>query len=80
MSLEAPNRNKMMTAPPVKKGFHFASDGLHFAEFIEAETVEEATAIYQKTKRLLFPTGDTAIIPAQQSTDASLKQEDDAEL
>ena len=51
MSLDQPPQNKMMTAPPAKKGFHFASDGLHFAEFIEAETIEEATEIYHKVKR-----------------------------
>ena len=40
MSLDAPQQNKMMTTPPMKKGYHFAGDGIHFAEFIEAETVK----------------------------------------
>ena len=34
-------------------GFHFPSDGLHFAEYIEAENIETATAQYHKTKRLI---------------------------
>jgi len=55
MSLDAPQKNKMMTAPPAKKGFHFASDGLHLAEFIEAETIKEAEAIYHEIKRLITP-------------------------
>jgi len=76
MSLDAPQQNKMIQTPPAKKGFHFASDGIHFAEFIEAETIEEATATYHKIKRLLFPTGDTPNIPAPQSTDAASKEED----
>ena len=52
--------NKMIQTPPAKKGWHFAGDGTHFAEFIEAETIEEATAIYHKTKRLLFPSVEVA--------------------
>lgn len=36
-----------------KHGFHFASDGLHMAEYIQAATIEDATAIYHKTKRLI---------------------------
>ncbi|HLH93544.1 MAG TPA: hypothetical protein VKW08_00355 [Xanthobacteraceae bacterium] len=51
MSIDQPPQNKMMTAPPAKKGFHFASDGIHFAEFIEAETIEAATEIYHRIKR-----------------------------
>jgi hypothetical protein len=55
MAFDIPPKNKMMTAPPIKKGFHFASDGLHLAEYIEAATIEEATAIYHKIKRLIAP-------------------------
>ena len=69
MSLDAPQQNKMMTTPPMKKGYHFAGDGIHFAEFIEAETIEEATAIYHKTKRLLFPAVET--IPGTVTTEQS---------
>jgi len=48
--LDAPKQNKMMTTPPAKKGFHFASHGLYLAEFVEAEAIEEATAIYHQIK------------------------------
>ena len=74
MSLDAPLKNKMIQTPIAKKGFHFASDGLHFAEFIEADTIEEATATYHKIKRLLFPTGDTTVAPPISSTSASSKE------
>jgi hypothetical protein len=58
----------MLTTPPAKKGFHFTSDGIHFAEFIEAETIQEATAIYHKIKRP-FP-GQSAASPATPETPA----------
>ncbi len=62
------SKNKMMQAAPAKKGWHFPSDGLHFAEFIEAETIEEATTLYHKAKRL-FPTSAAGeAVVAQQST------------
>jgi hypothetical protein len=66
MSLDEPQKNKMMTGAPVKKGFHFASDGLHFAEFIEAETIAEATAIYHQVKRRISdaPAVVAALTPA----------------
>jgi hypothetical protein len=53
MSLENPPANKMMTSPPAKKGFHFASDGLHAAVFVEAETIYEAEMLYHRVKKLL---------------------------
>ena len=55
MAVDKPIANKMMQAPPATKGFHFASDGIHLAEYIEAETIEAATAIYHKVKRLIRP-------------------------
>jgi hypothetical protein len=69
MSLDQPPQNRMMIAPPAKKGFHFASDGLYFAEFVEAETAAEAEAIYQKVKRLMSPAAGSA--PAEMSDPAS---------
>lgn len=54
MSLDAP-QNKMMTAPPAKKGYHFAATAEYLAEFIEAETIQEAEALYHKVKRLIVP-------------------------
>jgi hypothetical protein len=60
MSLDQPQKNKMMQTPPVKKGFHFASDDFYYAEFIEAEAIEEATAMYHKIKRLISAASTTA--------------------
>jgi hypothetical protein len=68
MSLDAPQQNKMMTAPPAKKGFHFASDGIHLAEFIEAATIQEAEVIYHKIKRLI---SDAPAAVATSATDAA---------
>lgn len=65
MSLDAPNANKMMTAPPAKKEFHFAATTEHFAEVVLALTIEEAEAIYHKIKR---PIAAAPSIPAPQST------------
>lgn len=48
MSLDQPQKNKMVQAPSAKKGFHFAGDGVRPAMYIEAETIEEANAIYAK--------------------------------
>jgi hypothetical protein len=59
MSLDAPNKNKMIQTPPAKKGFHFAATAEYAAEFIEAETIEEAEAIYHKIKRPISSTPTT---------------------
>jgi hypothetical protein len=83
MSLdETTIKNTMIQTPPAKKGFHFASDGIHFAEFIEAATIEEATAIYQKVKRVMSPAAAPAEAPAvsaptqEQSTPSPEEQEE----
>lgn len=70
MSLDKPPKNKMIDTPPTKKGWHFPSDGVYAAAFIEAETIHEAEAIYHKTKRLLFSlnTGGPIPGPMPQST------------
>jgi hypothetical protein len=47
------------TPAPILSGFHFPTDGLHFAEYIEAETLEAATATYHKIKRLISPAVST---------------------
>ena len=54
--INEPTQNKMMEAAPDKKGWHFPSDGIHFAEHIYAETLAEATAIYHKIKRPMSET------------------------
>jgi hypothetical protein len=44
---------------PILQSFHFASDGIHCAEHIEAETIEAATAEYHKIKRLIHTSPPT---------------------
>ncbi len=76
MSLDKPTKNKMMQAPPSKKGFHFASDGVHEAMFVEAASTEEAEAIYHNTKKLLVVGGTEATTEAdEQSTGTPEKEE-----
>lgn len=60
MSLDNPPKNKMMQAPLSKKGFHFASDGVHEAMFVEAASIEEAEAIYHDTKKHIVVDGTEA--------------------
>jgi hypothetical protein len=63
----------MISSPPIKKGFHFASDGIHFAEFIEAESVQEAEALYHQVKRVMSPAATPAVAPAPQQSTAALQ-------
>jgi hypothetical protein len=69
MSLNQPPSNKMLQTPVAKKGFHFASDGIHFAEFIEAATIEEATDIYHKVRRVMSPAATAIEPPAASATE-----------
>lgn len=60
-----------MDGAPEKKGFHFPASFEHFAEYIEAETIEAATEIYHKTKRPINPiqaTDDTLEKPITASS------------
>jgi hypothetical protein len=52
MSLDQPPQNKMMTAPPAKKEFHFAATAEHYAEVVYADAIQEAEEIYHRVKRL----------------------------
>ncbi|HEX3861299.1 MAG TPA: hypothetical protein VHY35_06355 [Stellaceae bacterium] len=70
MSFKAP-QDKMMKAPPSQKGFHFASDGLHEAMFIEAASIEEAETLYHKTKKLLGVGGTDETVPEQSTAPAA---------
>lgn len=54
----------MMTTPVVKKGFHFASDGIHAALFVEAETIEEATKLYHQLKQRISGVSTPAPVQA----------------
>jgi hypothetical protein len=73
MSLDQAPQNKMMSFPPAKKGWHFASDGLHAAIFIEAETIYEAETLYHKVKKLLRPD-----LPVSGQSTAVVKEEHEA--
>jgi hypothetical protein len=57
MSLDLPNSNKMMTSAPEKKEFHFASDSIHYAEVVWADTIDEATKLYHQVKRKITVAG-----------------------
>jgi hypothetical protein len=63
MSLDQPPQDKMMTAPPAKKEFHFAGGGIWRNATILADTIEEAQKLWHATKQLISP-------PAEQSTPA----------
>jgi hypothetical protein len=43
MSIDKPARNKMMTAAPTQKEYHFSGDGIWHNMTVLAETIEEAT-------------------------------------
>jgi len=68
MSLESPNKNKMITTPPAKKEFHFSPTAEYFAEVVYANTLAEAEAIYHKVKRLIRPP-EQSTGPASPDTD-----------
>lgn len=51
MALEGPGRNKMMTAAPAKKEFHFPGNEEYFAATIYAADYREAVDIYLKTQK-----------------------------
>jgi hypothetical protein len=73
MSLDQPDKNKMMTAPPAKKEFHFAGTLEHFAEVVYAATIEEAEAIYHRIKR---PTGTIiGTAPRSEQSTAAVDEE-----
>jgi hypothetical protein len=49
--IEESPQNKMMTGAPAEKaGFHFAGGGVFRNAYIWAKTIEEATAIWLKTR------------------------------
>lgn len=58
----------MIQTPPAKKGFHFAATAEYLAEYIEADTLAEAEAIYQKIKRSVpgSPAQSTAAVDEEQ--------------
>jgi hypothetical protein len=74
MSLDNAPKDKMLRTPPAKKGWHFPSDGIYFAEFIEAETIEEAEALYHKIKRVIGSAAQD--LPAGPSTAVASQAED----
>jgi hypothetical protein len=68
MSLDQPQRNKMMQAAPAKKEFFFAPTAEHLAEVVLADTLEEATETYHRVKRLINQ-------PAQSTAPAAKENE-----
>jgi hypothetical protein len=70
MSLDEPQQNKMMTAPPAKKEFHFAATATHYAAVVYADTTAEAEVIYHQIKRAIGMPPPTINGP----TDASIQQ------
>jgi len=76
MSLDKPTKNKMIATPPSKKGFHFASDGVYEAMYVEAASIGEAETIYQKTKKPLGVGGtenESTVAEAAQSKEPEVK-------
>jgi hypothetical protein len=67
MSLDQPHKNKMMQTPPAKKEYFFAPTAEHLAEVVLAETIEQATATYQKVKRLISPPTQSTASAAKES-------------
>jgi hypothetical protein len=61
MSLDQPPQDKMMTAPPAKKEFHFAGGGIWHNLTIHAEHIEDATKQWLSSRKLINP-------PVEQST------------
>lgn len=73
--LDQPAQNKMMTAAPMKKEYHFAATAEHYAEVVYAETIQEAEVIYHKVKRTIpVDLGGADLTPPEQST-APIDQE-----
>jgi hypothetical protein len=66
MSLDKPTRNKMMQAAPVQKEFHFASDGIYHAMAVQADSIEQATEIYHRTKQPINAPEQSPSTPAQE--------------
>jgi hypothetical protein len=62
--------NKMMTAPPDKKEFHFSGDGIWRNNAILAETREEAEKIWHSVKQLVNPEKPPVIV----DTTAAIEQ------
>ena len=83
MSMDFPQRNKMMTEPPSKKEFHFSGDGIWHNSAIIAETREEAEKLWHATKRLINPSApieevDTAAVLEQSTPAPETAPEEDA--
>lgn len=77
MSLDFPQQNKMVQNPPAKKGFHFPATLERAAEYIEAETIAEAEAIYHRIREATAPDAPAPTVPptAQQQSTAPAEEE-----
>jgi hypothetical protein len=64
MSIDQPPKNKMMTAAPAKKEFHFAATAEHLSEVVYAHAIQEAEEIYHRVKRLINQPSTALSTPA----------------
>jgi hypothetical protein len=73
MSIESPERNKMMTGAPVQKEFHFAGEGVWHNLTILANHIEDATKQWLSSRKLIN-------LPAEQSTVAAAEEAEENTL
>jgi hypothetical protein len=69
MSLDAPQKNKMMTAAPEKKEFHFSGDGIFHNLTILAENMEAATKEWLTTRQPIEPASQSTPIAPNTPTE-----------
>jgi hypothetical protein len=74
MSMDAPEQNKMMVAPPAKKQYHFPGGGYWANMTLWAETIEEATELYHRTKQLINPSAAEAVPSAESRQNTAAEQ------
>jgi|GEM_PF-6926271 len=83
MSIDEPQKNKMMEAAPAKKQFFFAATAEHLAEVVYAETIQEAETIYQRVRRFIQPVTVQEVAPVvpapEQSTAPAASVEEDVQ-
>jgi hypothetical protein len=60
MSLESPRKNKMTTAAPAKKEYHFSGDGIWHNMTILAQDIDEAATQWLELRRLVIPAQSTS--------------------
>lgn len=76
MSLDEPQKNKMMQTPPAKKEFHFSGEGIWHNLTILAEHIEDATEQWLAKRQLINPPPE----PVEQSTPPPVQEQQEKEL